>query len=175
MFLHLSIILFTGGGLPQCMLGYHHPREAHPPGGTPPRKHPPPEAHNPLRSKPPSPGSTPPWEAPPPHREAHTPPGSTPPPRDGCCGGRYASYCNALLFLIMWLYHRLLFEDLPLETRVLRWTYVNSNCFTQRGFQCSLLCTINFLSPDQDKRMKMSGNRICVVMVSCGHAPTVSI
>ena len=153
-----------------------------PPGSTPPRRHTPQEAHNPprstqpsLRSKPPSPGSTPPLGGTPPTgkhtplREAH------PPPRDGCCGGRYASYCNALLFLIMWLYHRLLFEDLPLETRVLRWTYVNSNCFTQRGFQCSLLCTINFLSPDQDKRMKMSGNRICVVMVSCGHAPTVSI
>ena len=54
MFLHLSVILFTGGCLPQCMLGYT-PQE-----------------------------QTPPWEAdiptpeadtpPPPHREADKPP-----------------------------------------------------------------------------------------------------
>ena len=36
-FLHLSVILFTGGRLPQCMLGYH------PLGADPPRADPPPE------------------------------------------------------------------------------------------------------------------------------------
>ena len=30
-FLHLSVILFTGGGLPQCMLGYHPPGPCNPP------------------------------------------------------------------------------------------------------------------------------------------------
>ena len=25
MSLHVCVILFTGGGLPQCMMGYHHP------------------------------------------------------------------------------------------------------------------------------------------------------
>ena len=32
-FLHVSVILFTGGGLPQCMLGYHPPEQT-PPGTT---------------------------------------------------------------------------------------------------------------------------------------------
>ena len=36
MFLHASVILSTGGCLPQCMLGYHHP-----PGADPPSRHPP--------------------------------------------------------------------------------------------------------------------------------------
>ena len=35
-FLHLFVILFTGGVLPQCMLGYH-PREQTPPGDQTPR------------------------------------------------------------------------------------------------------------------------------------------
>ena len=44
-FLHLSVILFTGGCLPQCMLGYHtpppskHPRSRHPPEQTPQSRH----------------------------------------------------------------------------------------------------------------------------------------
>ena len=33
MFLHLSVILSTEGGLPQCMMGYHPPRTRHPPPG----------------------------------------------------------------------------------------------------------------------------------------------
>ena len=97
MFLHLSVILFAGGGLPQCMLGY--PQEApppgkHPPGSAPPRGTPQ-EAHplgstHPPRSTPPrkhtpgkhplevhSLGSTTPRKHTPP--EKHTPPGSTPP------------------------------------------------------------------------------------------------
>ena len=48
MFLHLSVILFTGGGLPQYMLRYH------PPGpGTPPRGADPPGADHPLDQAPP--------------------------------------------------------------------------------------------------------------------------
>ena len=35
MFLQLSLIQFTGGVLPQCMLGYH-PLTSHPPEQTPP-------------------------------------------------------------------------------------------------------------------------------------------
>ena len=31
MFLQLCVILFTGGCLPQCMLGYHNPQSRHPP------------------------------------------------------------------------------------------------------------------------------------------------
>ena len=63
MFLHVSVILSTGGGLPECMLGYyhhhHHPQEAdHPPPGSRP---PPREADAPGKQNPP--GSRPPWEA----------------------------------------------------------------------------------------------------------------
>ena len=50
MFLQLSVILFTGGGLPQCMLGYHtprlgSPRSRHPPGADTPRSRPPCAVH----------------------------------------------------------------------------------------------------------------------------------
>ena len=39
LFLHLSVILFTGGGLPQCMLGYPPPWAGTSPwAGTPPRQ-----------------------------------------------------------------------------------------------------------------------------------------
>ena len=75
MFLHLSVILFTGGCPPQCMLGYTHPLD---------RQHPR-EVHTLPRKHTPSPGSTPPRKHPPeaPPREAHpprsTPSGSTPP------------------------------------------------------------------------------------------------
>ena len=41
MFLHLSVILFTGGLL-QCMLGYHPPGTDTPPGGDTPLDHTPP-------------------------------------------------------------------------------------------------------------------------------------
>ena len=42
-FLHLSVILFTGGGLPQWMLGYHPPEQT-PPGSRPPREQTPPHS-----------------------------------------------------------------------------------------------------------------------------------
>ena len=57
-----------GGGLPQCMLGYHTtPWEAHPPGGTPPGSTPPRDADSGIRSM----------------------------------SGRYASYWNAFLLIIV--------------------------------------------------------------------------
>ena len=64
-----------GGGLPQCMLGYHPP-QSRPPGS---RHPPPPGADNPPRSRHP-PGSRPPWEQTPqsrhPTRLEQTPPRS---------------------------------------------------------------------------------------------------
>ena len=61
-----------GGGLPQCMLGYHPP---------------PPREQTPT-----------PWEQTPPPLGADTPPlGADTPPGDGYCCGRYASYRNAFL------------------------------------------------------------------------------
>ena len=44
-FLHVSVILSTGGGLPQCMLGYHPPGAGTtpPPEQIPPRSRHPPE------------------------------------------------------------------------------------------------------------------------------------
>ena len=104
-FLHLSAILFTGGGcLPQCMLGYHppgsrHPQSRHPPGADPPEQ-------TPLGADTPQ-GQTPPRSRPPPEQ---TPPGSrhpleqTPPQEADSdiqsMSGRYASYWNAFLFCI---------------------------------------------------------------------------
>ena len=85
-FLHLSVILFTGGSsLPQCMLGYspgsRPPSEQTPPGADPP----------PLRGD--TPWESPPWE-------------ETTPPRSACgeirsTSGRYASYWNAILLTVM--------------------------------------------------------------------------
>ena len=55
-FLHLFVILFTGGCLPQCMLGYHHPLEQTPPGAdTHPGSRHPPRADTPQEQTPPSP------------------------------------------------------------------------------------------------------------------------
>ena len=86
-FLHLSVILFTGGVLPQCMLGYQPPLGAEPPRDqalppspspwtrhhtTPQTRHPPPQTRHP-------PDQTPPDQAPPP-RPGTTPPDQTPPP-----------------------------------------------------------------------------------------------
>ena len=79
MFLQASVILLTGGGLPQCMLGY-------PPGPDPPLA---PLVH-PLWHPPPL------W-----HLPSGTPPSGTPPPRADpgirSMSGRYASYWNAFL------------------------------------------------------------------------------
>ena len=85
MFLLVSVILSTGGCLPQCMLGYHHPWEQ-----TPPQ-----EQTHPPRSRHPPPEQTPP-------RSKHPPPGAhTPPPKADSSirsmNGRYASYWNAFL------------------------------------------------------------------------------
>ena len=78
-----------GGGLPQCMLGYHH----HPPPGS----RPPPE-QTPPKQTPPLGPDTP--------RSRHTPlppPGADTPPREAdssirSTSGRYASYWNAFLY-----------------------------------------------------------------------------
>ena len=78
MFLHLSVILFTGG-LPQCMVGYHPPGTDTPPGGDTPLD------HTPLDQAPPDqtpqtrhlPDQAPPLDqAPPPDQ---TPPNRHPP------------------------------------------------------------------------------------------------
>ena len=99
-FLHLFVILFTGGGLPQCMLGYH-PRDQTPPEQTPqdqtPREQTPPE-QTPPGTRPPE--QTPPGTRPPPEQ---TPQEQTP-PREAdssirSTNGRYASYWNAFLLL----------------------------------------------------------------------------
>ena len=83
MFLQASVILSTGGCLPQCMLGCHppleqthHPRSRHPPGAYTPREHTPP------------PEQTPPQEADSGIRST---------------SARYSSYWNAFLFFsIFW-------------------------------------------------------------------------
>ena len=94
MFLHLSVILSTGRGLPQCMLGYH------PPGANPPKsRHPPPGPGNPPGADPP--GQTPPRDQALPSPE-QTPPEQTPPQGDDCRCGRYASYWNAFLLNRKW-------------------------------------------------------------------------
>ena len=87
-----------GGGLPQCMLGYHPLGAGTPPGpGTHPGDQAPPWTRHPPRpgtprSRHPRPGGT-----------RHPPPGpGTPPtPADGYCCGRYASYWNAFFFYII--------------------------------------------------------------------------
>ena len=83
-FLHLSVILFTGeaGCLPQCMLGYHIPWNRHPLGS----RHPTPEQTPPSRSRHPS-EQTPTQEQthPLPRSRApqeQTPPEQTPPEAD---------------------------------------------------------------------------------------------
>ena len=79
MFLQASVILSTGVGLPQCMLGYHTPpRSRHRPGADTPlgahtlqSRHPPRSRHSPWEE-------TPPWSTPPPKQTP--PPEQTPPP-----------------------------------------------------------------------------------------------
>ena len=91
--LHVSVILFTGGGIWQTP-----PIQA----DTPPGRHPlagrhPPGRHH-LGRYPYSPRQTPPYPSPHPSRN----------PRDGHCSGWYASYWNAFLFCdgfaIFWLF-----------------------------------------------------------------------
>ena len=76
-FSQASVILLTGGGLSQWMLGYHPLRSRHPPGS----RHCPPQ-------------------------RADTPPPNTPPQCRACweirsTRGRYASYWNAILFVLL--------------------------------------------------------------------------
>ena len=90
MFLQASVILSMGGGLPQCMLGYHH---HHPPGAdTPHQIRPPTGSRHPPQTRPPS--RHPPWSRHPPtadsRKEADSGIRST--------SGRYASYWNAFLY-----------------------------------------------------------------------------
>ena len=91
MFSQASVILFTGGCLPQCILGYT------PQAGTPPW------------------ASTAPWAGTPPGQahhagQVHTQAGTHPPNRytlhDGHCSRWYASYWNAFLFQLCLSVHR---------------------------------------------------------------------
>ena len=86
-----------GGGvgcLPQCMLGCHPPRMENPPPG--PGRPPPDQADPPRMENPPGPGRPPPGPGrPPPPREADSSIRST--------SGRYASYWNAFLCLLVFL------------------------------------------------------------------------
>ena len=85
-FLHLSVILFTGGCLPQCMVGYHPlPLSRHPPSRhTPPSRHPPLEqtptwSRHQLGADTTLQEQTPPWSRPAPSPRADTPQEQTPP------------------------------------------------------------------------------------------------
>ena len=83
MFLNLSVILSTGGCLPQCTLGYTMPLARHPPGQSHPLAGTPPGRYTPL-------AGTPPWG------------GTTPPgrytPHNSHCSRWYASYWDAFLW-----------------------------------------------------------------------------
>ena len=94
---HLSFILFTGGCLPQCMLGYTPPPARHPPG-----RHP-----TPGQADIPPPGQTPPADTPwadiplptgrNPLLEDNPPWADNPPPLISHCCRWHASYWNAFL------------------------------------------------------------------------------
>ena len=89
-FLHLFVILFTGGSLPQCMLRYHIPSSRHPPGADTPWE------QTPTREQTP-PGADVP--------QSRHPPEQTPPSPGADSGirsmsDRYASYWNAFLYKI---------------------------------------------------------------------------
>ena len=69
-FLHLSVILFTGGCLPQCMLGCHPPQSRPSLGADPPRADTPLEQTTPKSRHPPE--QTPLWSRYPPSRHPQT-------------------------------------------------------------------------------------------------------
>ena len=111
MFLHVSVILSTGG-LPHCMLGYHPPPQDQAPPQeqtptlreqTPPWEQTTPWEEIPTRSRPPTrrpPRKKTPQEQIPPGADtpqSRHPPQEQTPPRDGHCCGWYASYWNAFL------------------------------------------------------------------------------
>ena len=119
-FLHLSVVLFTGGAClrqtplweqtppqeqnppEQTPLGQTPPRSDTPPGQTPP------QVRHPLSRHPPK--QTPPWEqtpglSTPSPGTKYTPPGLSTPAPEGDSGirstsGRYASFWNAFLFVL---------------------------------------------------------------------------
>ena len=82
MFLQACVILFTGRGLPQCMLGYPPTQEQATPPGAEPLEQASPRRRPPRAGTPP--GSRPPWSRPP---RAGTPPGADPPTAEHA--GRY--------------------------------------------------------------------------------------
>ena len=96
-FLHLFVILFTGG-LPHCMLGYTPQQQ------TPPEQTPPEQTHHPLG--------------------ADTPLGSRHPPGHSACweiratSGRYASYWN--VFLLKLKFYKVKTKEMKLHFRNLR-------------------------------------------------------
>ena len=115
MFLQACVILFTGRGLAQCMLGYHppppHQEQATPPGAEPLEQAPP------LGADPP--GADPPELAPPRSR----------PPHCRACWeirsthGRYAFYWNGILFCVK-LTRITLSKSCKLWILSLLWLYV---------------------------------------------------
>ena len=91
MFLLLSVILSTGGCLPQYMLGYHPPGADTTREQTPPRsRHNTPQEQTPPLEQTPRSRHPPEQTPPPPPRKAYSSIRST--------SGRYASYWNAFLF-----------------------------------------------------------------------------
>ena len=80
-FLHLSVILFTGGGLPQCMLGCHHPLPRRPPAKETPYQGDPPAKETPLPRRPPCQGDSPEGGTPSLPRETPSPCQGDPPRR----------------------------------------------------------------------------------------------
>ena len=126
-FLHLSVIhsVHRGGGLPQCILGYHHPpadtpRSRHPPGPDPPNQtrrgiHPPPQViHTQPRTRPPGADTHPPrsyTHSPGPDPQEQTPPRPDPPPRGSRVQQtvyerpvRILLECILVLFRCLWAY-----------------------------------------------------------------------
>ena len=110
MFSQASVILLTGGGLPQCMLGYtplgaDTPQSRHPQSRHPPSRHPPeqtPQVQTPPRADTPLPQSR---HLPPQSR--HPPGADSPPPQSmledaeiRSKRGQYASYWNAILLYL---------------------------------------------------------------------------
>ena len=88
MFSQACVILFTGGCLPQCMLGYT-PREQTPPGTRHPPAADPPGADTPWQQTHPPAADPPPWQ------QTYIPPKACWEIRS--TRGRYASYWNAIL------------------------------------------------------------------------------
>ena len=89
MFLHLSVILFTGGSA-SMHTGIPRAQSRHPSDQAPPQEQTPSGPGTPPGEDTPGPGT-------PQSRHSRT----RPPPEDGYCCGRYASYWNAFLFTLI--------------------------------------------------------------------------